>query len=368
MPPALSRSGRATLALLLAATLLLLGAVIAPLWKPLVLATVLAGALAGPEARLARALHGRRRAAGLLLAALLLLALVPLGLLATYLVAQAIQLGHDAEALIQSKGVEGLFEGAPARFQPFIREQLARLPSSLGEYASRLAGKSLVAAAALGNALSSTSTIIFHLAMMLIALFFLLVDGPSLLGWLRSVSPVGAGLTDELVGAVRRTMVSVLASTVISAAVQALVAAGGFAIARVPASLVFGALTFFAAFIPAVGSAVVGVPAAAVLLIMGHFAAGGFLLAWTLLVTGMVDHFVKPLVARGGAGMSGSVLFFSMVGGVLAFGGLGLIVGPCAVTLLVALVRVAGQQRPRAPGAQDALHGTSEEREPLRPH
>lgn len=360
MPPAIPPPGRATFGLLLAATLVLLGAVFAPLWKPFVLAAVLAGALAGPEARLTRALRGRRRAAGLLIAGLLLLVLVPLSLLVTYLVAQAIQLGHAAAALTETKGVEGLADLAPTRFQPLVRDQLARLPSSLGEYASRLASRGVAAVGAVGTALSRTGAIGFHLAMMLIALYFLLADGPALLKWLRSLSPLGAGLTDELVAAVKRTTTSVLASTVVSAAVQSLVAACGFAIARVPAPLLFGALTFFAAFIPAVGSAVVGVPAAVVLLVTGHFVAGGFLLAWTLLVTGMVDHFIKPLVARGGAGLSGSVLFFSMIGGVIAFGGIGFIVGPSAVTLLMALARVGRQQ----------LHGpapeTPEEGEPFR--
>lgn len=357
------------MAALLAATLVLLGAVLVPLWKPLVLATVLAGALAGLHARLARALRGRRRAAVLLVVGLLLLVLVPLSLLLTYLVTEAIQLGHDAVAFIHAKGVEGLAELAPSRFQPLLREQLGRVPSSLGEYASRLASEGLAAVGAVGTALSRTGTIAFHVAMMLIALYFLLADGPSLLRWLRGVSPLGAGVTDELVGAVGRTTTPVLASTVVSAAVQALVAAAGFALARVPAPLVFGALTFVAAFIPAVGSAVVGVPAAAVLLITGHFVAGGFLLAWTLFVTGMVDHFIKPLVARGGSGMRGSVLFFSMIGGVLAFGGMGLIVGPSAVALLMALARVyRGQQPTRATEGPSTRPGAPEEGEPLGPH
>ncbi|MBI5547604.1 MAG: AI-2E family transporter [Deltaproteobacteria bacterium] len=351
-----------TLALLLAATLVLLAAVLAPLWKPLVVAAVLAGCMARLEARLARQLGSRRRAALLLLAGFSLLVLVPLGLLVTYLVAQTIELVQAAHAFLQTKGIQGLVALAPARFQPFIHDLLARLPSSLDTYASQIASRGLAAVGAVGSALSSTGTIAFQVAMMLVALSFLLVDGPLLWTWLRGVSPLGAQLTDDLGGELKRTTTSVLTSTVVSAAAQGLVAAIGFAIARVPAPLVFGALTFVAAFIPAAGSAVVGVPAAGVLLLTGHFVAGGFLLGWTLLVTGIVDNFLKPLVARGGTGLSGSVLFFSMIGGVLAFGGVGLLVGPGAVSLLVALART-GRQRPE-PGAQAHPSGSSEEHEP----
>jgi predicted PurR-regulated permease PerM len=205
--------------------------------------------------------------------------------------------------------------------------------------------------------------------MMLVALFFLLVDGPRLGGWLREVSPLGSRLTGELIEEVGRTTSTVLTSTVVSAAVQAAVAALGFALARVPAPLVFGALTFFAAFVPGLGSALVGVPAAAVLLLTGHIVGAAFLLGWTLLITGTVDQFVKPLVARGGTGLSGAVLFFSMLGGALAFGGLGLIIGPTAVTLVIALARVAqerlaapSEEEPRVPPPGEPEH------EPLPPH
>lgn len=352
MAAALSRSGRATFALLVAAGLLLLGAVIAPLWKPLVVAAVLAGTLTRLEARLARVLHSRRRAAGLLLLGLLLLVLGPLSLLVTQLIKQALEVVHATIQFVQTQGPEGLATLAPSRLQPFVREQLVGLSSSLGQYAAQLAGKGMEAMGALATALSSTGTIAFHLIMMLIALYFLLADGPSLVEWLCSVSPLGVPLTSQIFREVKRTTTSVLASALVSAATQALVAALGFAIARVPMPLFFGALTFFAAFIPAVGSAVVGVPAAVVLVITRHFVAGGFLLAWTFLVTGMVDNFIKPLVARGGAGLSGSVLFFSMIGGVLAFGGVGLLVGPGAVSLLLALARASRQQPARNPQAQ----------------
>lgn len=372
MPTDAERPGRATYTVLLVGSMLLLGAVLVPLWSPLLLAAVLAGAIAGPQRWLTRRLKGRRRlAAGITMLGLLLLVLAPLGLLVTYLVLQAIDLVQRIAEFLQAQGIEGVVALAPDRFEPFLREQAARLPKTLSASASRIASQGAAAVGAVGAAVSRTSALVFDAVVMLIALYFLLVDGPALMRWVRSVSPLGARRTGELFEEVRKTATAVLSSTVATAAVQAVIATTGYFIARVPAPLVFGFITFLAAFIPSVGTAAVGVPIAIVLLLTGHYLAGGFLLGWMLLVAGTVDNVLKPYLARGGAGLHGSVVFFSMIGGILAFGGLGLIIGPSAVTFFVALVRLGRQEL-----AERALPGerpapppeVGPEGEPVRPH
>jgi len=106
-----------------------------------------------------------------------------------------------------------------------------------------------------------------------------------------------------------------------------------------------------------------------VLLLTGHLVAGAFLLGWSLLFTSTIDNILKPLLAKGGAGLHGSLIFFSMIGGVLAFGGLGLLIGPTAVTLFVAMVHI-GRQEPTGGRARDerAPPRPSPEGEPLQPH
>ena len=126
---------------------------------------------------------------------------------------------------------------------------------------------------------------------------------------------------------------------------KGVVATAGYLIARVPQPIFFGLLTFLAAFIPSVGTSIVMLPIAAVLLLTGHVAAGVFLAAWAILVTGTIDNVLKPLLARGGADIHGGLVFFAMIGGLVMYGTLGLLVGPLAVSLLLALLRVAGRDR-----------------------
>lgn len=88
-------------------------------------------------------------------------------------------------------------------------------------------------------------------------------------------------------------------------------------------------------------------PVAAALLLSGHVAGGIFLAAWGLLVTGTIDNVLKPLLARGGTPIHGAVIFFAMIGGIVTYGALGLVVGPLAVSLLLALAAVAQRERRR---------------------
>lgn len=354
MPPARAPGQLATFLVLLAGALLLVGGTLLPLWQPLVLALVLAGTLSRAQARLSRRLHGRRFAAGLLLVVLVIAGLLPLTWIVLVAVREAIAVVQAVAEAVQHGGVTGLAGLAPPALRPWLEQQIRLQPEWARELAAKLPTQGLALVNALGGAISATGTAVFQLVMMLIALYFLLVDGPRLKAWLRRVSPLGEPLTGELLESVRATSAGVLFSAFATAGVQALMAWLGFQLARAPEPLFFAALTFFAAFIPSVGTAVVGVPVAAYLLLSGRWVAGLFLAAWSLFLTGSIDNLLKPWLARGRAEMHGGLLFFAMVGGILAFGPVGLLVGPVAVSLLLHLIRLG---RRELSGRADAAGG-----------
>jgi predicted PurR-regulated permease PerM len=122
--------------------------------------------------------------------------------------------------------------------------------------------------------------------------------------------------------------------------VQALAALVGYLIMRVPHPLFFAGVTFLVAFIPAVGAASVCLAAAALLFVSGHPYKALFLAGWGVLVVGLVDNVVKPLLVRSGMEMQGSVVFFALIGGLGAFGTVGLLIGPLAVAFVMALLRI----------------------------
>jgi predicted PurR-regulated permease PerM len=194
--------------------------------------------------------------------------------------------------------------------------------------------------AAVWAALSATGSFVFAAAMMLIALFFFLVQGDELVSWLDDTSPLRPGQTRELLAEFKKVSFSVIASSIITSGVQASAALIGFFITRVPHPIFFATVTFFVAFIPALGAASVCLFAAGILYLTGHPYWSLVLAVWGVVVVGLVDNVIKPFLIKAGMEMRSAVVFFSLIGGLAAFGAIGLIVGPLVVALFLALLRI----------------------------
>ena len=142
-----------------------------------------------------------------------------------------------------------------------------------------------------------------------------------------------------LFGSLRAVPNSVVVSTLATSGVQAVLALAGYLVAGVPSALFFALLTFFTSFIPAVGTMLVWLPLAAIKIATGHVVAGAFLAGWGILVVGMADNFVKPVLIKRGVAFPIGLVFFALIGGLAAFGPVGLVAGPLSLAFLVAIVR-----------------------------
>jgi predicted PurR-regulated permease PerM len=335
------RSARRFLFVLLIASLLVVGYVAWPIATALLIAAVLTVVLAPVQSRLSRWLGGRRAlSAGILVVAVLFLLVGPLLGLATVLVKEAADGVRFIQDTVRSEGVSGLVERLPAPLDAYARSALESL-GDLGELAQKHAvEQGPRAASAVAAALKATGSLVFDLAMMLIALYFLLVSGRELIAWLESMSPLAPAQTRQLMAEFRKVSYAVIVATVATAAVQAAVAGIGYLIAGVPHPVFFTALTFFVALIPAIGAAGVCLFAALIEFATGHPYMGIFLGLWGIAVVGLIDNFVKPFLIKGDLEMGGAVVFFALIGGIAAFGMVGLLVGPLAVATFLTLLRM----------------------------
>jgi len=314
---------------------LLLGVVMSPIAEELFLATVLAGVLWPVQQWLARRLRGRRGlAAGSLTAAVVVVLLGPLATLVTFVIRD----GSDAVRFVsdtaRSEHVTELLAWLPATVRDFLATAIERVPRDVGELLGRLDVQGGQAVAAVGASLA------LHATFMFIALLFLLVSGDELVGWLDSVSPLRRGQTRELLAGFKKVSFAVIVSTIVTSAVQALAALVGYLIAGVPGPVFFALVTFLVAFVPAIGAAVVCLVAALLLFVTDHPYMAIFLAAWGLGVVSLVDNIVKPLLIKRGMELHGAVVFFSLIGGIAAFGAIGFLLGPLVVALFLALVRM----------------------------
>ena len=334
-------------------------AVALPLWQPLLVAAVLAAAVIAWHDRLSRALGGRRQlAAALLVAALVFLVFAPLAWVVSVAVREAIQAIQFIRTTLQTQGPEGLLSYLPDRLAALVQEALARLSTGAEEIASELAKRGLATAQFVGGAVSATARAIVQAVFLVIAFYFFLLGGRRLVGWLADVSPAPDD-TRALAGELRNASRSVLASLFLTALVQGAAATAGYLIAGVPNPIFFGLLTFLAAFIPSVGTTIVALPLAGLVLAMGHPWQALFLASWALLVVGLIDNVVKPLLIKGGVHLDGAVLFFALIGGLALFGAVGLLVGPLAVASFVAVVSRGSTSAKRPPSPDHARAGAS---------
>jgi predicted PurR-regulated permease PerM len=298
---------------------------LAPLWAPLVLAAWTANLALPLQRRLARWLGGSERAASVVTSLVVLLLLVPVALLGASLAVavadvttklKASKQASDAwHAFFPSDAVLSLTHLNPARAVEFIRQH----------------GES--AAGTLKTAFTALTAAAIGVVVYVYGVYECLVNGRRAHAWAKGRGLVAPATFDRLTHAFVETGRGLVIAIGATALLQGAVASIGYAVVGVPSPLVLGLITTVAALIPSIGTALVWVPAALALLLTDHVVAGVVLGVFGS-VTSVVDNFVRPWLSRfGELSLPTFVTFVSMLGGVAAFGGWGLVLGPLFVRL-----------------------------------
>jgi len=344
-PPPVRASRFAFLALLVVA----LGATVYIIWPfraPLFLAAVLATVLQGVFRAAVRLLRGRRPLAAVATTVGLLAVIVgPIAGVVAFTASQVVRGLTFVREQLGVHSIQQLRAGAlPPRVAELLDAAMARLQLSheqIETYVSRIAA---AAEEISQRILASSGRAIFHTAIMLIAFYFLLIEGERLARWLGRVSPLSADQTRDLVEEFRSVARASILGTVLTSLFQAAIATLGYRIVGLPHPIFFGVLTLFASFIPVVGTLIVWLPACALLWLSAHHGSAVVLAAWCgVLVVGL-EHVGKPIALRailgGRAEMHTGLIFLSLLGGIEMFGLIGIILGPLVIAFLLALLRI----------------------------
>lgn len=323
------------LALLLGGCLL----VLLPFVSALLWAVVLSASSWPVYRRLVKLLGGRRTLAALLMA----LAMICVILLPFIIVGAT--LGENVKEL--TTATQRWMDAGP----PAPPGWLAKVPgvgSQATEYWESLAADSskLLAAAkrfleplsgwllrgglALGRGL-------LELALSILIAFFLFRDGGKAAERLSAaVVRIAGERGQHLLEVAGHTVRGVVYGILGTALVQAVIAGIGFLIAGVPGAGVLALLTFFLSVVP-VGPPLIWLPAALWLFHQGSTGWGIFMLIWGVGVSS-VDNFVKPWLISQGSAMPFLLIFFGVLGGALAFGFIGVFIGPTLLAVGYRLV------------------------------
>jgi predicted PurR-regulated permease PerM len=187
-----------------------------------------------------------------------------------------------------------------------------------------------------------------RVGVLVVATFFLLSEGGRLVDYVIDLVPLPERRTRALFTSFREVSVGVFVSTLATSAIQTLVAFVGYLIAGLPAKTLVLFATFVLSFVPAIGAAGVTIAAGLVFWMSGDTGGGFFLVLWGVLVVGLIDNFLKPLLARGRVQLPTSVVFFAMICGLAVFGPLGLVAGPLAIAFFRVTAEMVREERTEA--------------------
>lgn len=320
----------------------LLFLVLEPFLAPIAWAFFIAFLLHPLHARLQRRLH-RGVSAGVLTVATILILLGPLTALGAAFAAQVADLLRYAQQFAAERrpGTAADLAAVPvlgaalAWLQDLTGISLGRIQAWAVE-TSRAVLKPL---AALGQqaVLGAIGTVI-GFVMMIFILFFAIRDGRAIFAALRDLIPASPADRTRLfahLGEVTRAMVF---GTGVTALVQGALVGIGFAIAGLPSPIVFGVLAALFALVPMAGTPVIWVPAVLYLALNGRAGMAAFLLVWGIVVAA-IDNVLRPILVAGRADVGTLTVFIGVLGGVSAFGPIGIFLGPLVLALVIALIR-----------------------------
>ncbi len=261
----------------------------------------------------------------------LLILLGPLFLLGSIVLNQTQDLYHSFVVSgnidpFLSKVGESINRIMPSGFNFNIEEKTAGLVSVVLENTAKI--------------FTATVTTLFSFLLLLLTLFYFLRDGEHFKKILIDLSPLSDTDDMKITAQLSRAVNGIMKGYLLIGLIQGTLAGIGLAIFGVPHPALWAVLAGIASLVPSIGTALVSVPAIIYLLATGETAGAIGYLIWATLIVGTVDNFLNPVIVGSKLNIPPLIILFSVLGGVVLMGPVGLLIGPLAISLLQALVSI----------------------------
>src|SRR4030043_829780 len=188
--------------------------------------------------------------------------------------------------------------------------------------------------------LKGFSTFITGFFFTLLSLYYLFKDGGHLFRRLQEIVPLPSKEKEFLIQRFRDMIYATIYGGILIAVIQGVLGGLSFWVLGLPSPIFWGTAMALLSFIPIGGTALIWAPAAIILLIGGAVLKGILLLGIGAFVISMVDNLLKPFFISTRTNIHPLLLFFAVLGGIQAFGLIGLIAGPLIVTLFLTLIEI----------------------------
>jgi predicted PurR-regulated permease PerM len=219
------------------------------------------------------------------------------------------------------------------------------------------AGRFLVAS--LSKATQGTAIFLLNLFVMLYAMFFFFIRGPSIVATIMGYLPLSASDKDDLLEVGMSVSKATIKGTLVIGIVQGALGGLGLAVAGIPGAAFWGTIMIVFSIIPGIGTALVWIPAVIYLLISGETVAAAGLTVWSAAIVGTVDNVLRPRLVGKDTKMPDLLILVSTLGGLGLFGALGLVIGPVIAALFLTAWTIYGQVFKDLLSESDATHAES---------
>ncbi len=227
-------------------------------------------------------------------------------------------------AIVQSLKIENLFQ-----------------PSQIEEVVKNM-GVSLLAI--IQKTYQNIVASVLWVFVMFFSLYYFLMDGHKLIEKIMYLSPLKDKYEEELSRKFSSMVRATLKGTIIVGTIQGILGGIMFAIVGIPSFIIWGVVMIILSIIPAIGSGLVWVPVGIIMLLSGKVASGIFVLLFGTLVISFVDNILRPKLVGNDMEMHPLLIFFSTLGGLIAFGIIGFIIGPVIMALFLVLWEIYGKE------------------------
>jgi predicted PurR-regulated permease PerM len=271
---------------------------------------------------------------------------LPFSLLLLSLANEAVGVYHSVENLINTGQLQAYLE--KMKEIPILGSILPKIDQALGlsqmdPLALILKNLRQISTLLLNQSsviLRSLSSFLFSFFLALLSLYYLFKDGEHFYGKLKNLLPIPARERDLLLNRFQEMVSATIYGGLLIALVQGLLGGLSFWVLGLSSPVLWGTAMALFSFIPLGGTALIWVPAAIFLLMTGEITQGIILLAIGVFVISSVDNFLRPLLVGAKTNIHPLLLFFAVIGGIQAFGMIGIIAGPLIVTLCLTLVEI----------------------------
>ena len=317
---------------------------IGPFLVTILLAALFSGVAYPGYRRLTRACGGREKvAAGLTLLLLLLLVIVPLMAVLGAVANEAQNLNQTmlprVQQIINEPGELDRWLGRVPGYASYVAPHRAEIITKAGEMVGAAGAVVLDLMSAMTRA---TVLFIFQFVVLLYTMFFFLTDGPQMVKTILTYLPLADSDKDRLLGRFVSVTRATLKGTILIGIAQGTLGGLAFAVAGIDGALFWGTMMIVLSIIPGIGSALVWVPAAIFLVATGAWVKGIGLALFCGLVVGSIDNLLRPILVGRDTQMHELMIFFSTLGGLLAFGAMGFILGPILAVLFMTIWELFG--------------------------